>query len=298
MAEPIGGSPTGAKVTVRALLETSVTSLAAAGIAQPRVDAEWLLADTLGLRRLELFHVLDRRPSVADAARCAERIGRRARREPLQHILGWEEFRGRRFRVTPEVLIPRPETEILVEWALELLPPGDQTRRPVALDLGTGSGCIACALAAERADVAVVALEISPQAAAVAASNVHSLGLDGRVRVVVSDLFAALRPLTADLVVANPPYLPSALIPRLAPEVRDGDPWLALDGGPDGLRLIRRIVANAPRWLRPGGAIALETAGGEAAHAAAVLLHAEGFTDVRSRADLAGITRFVAGRMA
>ncbi|MGH7279676.1 MAG: peptide chain release factor N(5)-glutamine methyltransferase [Candidatus Rokuibacteriota bacterium] len=283
--------------TIRQLLETSVARLEAAGIDTPRVDAEWLLADALGVRRLALHGLLDRRLSAEAVRGCRDRVRRRAAREPLQHVLGWEDFRGIRLRVTRDVLVPRPETEMLVEWALELLPrPGPQRR--LAVDLGTGSGCIACALALERSDVDVVAVDVSSRAAAIAASNVEALGLRSRVRVVVSDLFAGLRARPADLVVANPPYLPSALVANLAPEVRDGDPRLALDGGPDGLALTRRIAAAARGWLRRGAVLVLETAGGPAADTAVGLLRAGGYVDVRSRADLAGVTRFVAGRMA
>lgn len=285
----------GAAATLRDELDAATSALEAAGVPEARVDAEWLLAGLLGLGRARLRLELGREVSAALARRFADAVSRRARREPLQRILGWEEFRGLRLRLTDAVLVPRPETEALVEWALELLPPpGD--RRLLAVDLGTGSGCIACALAAERADVEVLALDLCPAAAAVARENAQALGFKSRIRVVVTDLLHAVSDLGADLIVSNPPYLPTGLVPELLPEVRSHEPSLALDGGVDGLALIRRIAVQARRVLRPSGALVVETAGAVQATAAATLLRAEDFTRVEMRADLAGVTRFVAGR--
>jgi release factor glutamine methyltransferase len=286
------------RATVGRALEAAVARLAAAGVETPRIDAEWLLADTLGVRRLELHALLEQPLTAAESARFEAVIRRRAAREPLQHVLGWEGFRGLRLGVSPAALVPRPETEVLVEWALELLPAPAAGVRRLAVDLGTGSGCIACALAVERPDLDVIATDLSPEAARVAAANAAALGLARRVRVVVSDLFAALAPAGADLVVANPPYLPSALLSSLAPEVHAGDPRLALDGGPDGLAVTRRLVMQARHWLPAGAILVLETAGGDAARTIQDLLRGSGFADVRSRADLAGTARFVAGRKA
>jgi release factor glutamine methyltransferase len=285
----------GATATLRDELDAATSALEAAGVPEARVDAEWLLAGLMGLGRARLRMDLGREVSAALAQRFADAVRRRARREPLQRILGWEEFRGLRLRLTDAVLVPRPETEALVQWALELLPqPGD--RRLLAVDLGTGSGCIACALAAERADVDVLALDVCPAAAAVARENAQGLGLKSRVSVVVTDLLHGVGDLGADLIVSNPPYLPSGLVPELLPEVRSHEPSLALDGGVDGLALIRRIAVQARRVLRPSGALVVETAGDVQAAAAATLLRAEDFTRVETRADLAGVTRFVAGR--
>jgi release factor glutamine methyltransferase len=285
----------GAPATLRDELDAATSALEAAGVSEARVDAEWLLAGLMGLGRARLRMDLGREVSPALAKRFADAVTRRARREPLQRILGWEEFRGLRLRLTDAVLVPRPETEALVEWALELLPPlGD--RRLLAVDLGTGSGCIACALAAERADVDVLALDVSAAAAAVARQNAQALGLASRINVVVTDLLNGVGDLGADLIVSNPPYLPTALVPELLPEVRSHEPSLALDGGVDGLALIRRLAVQARRVLRPSGVLVLETAGDVQASAATTLLRAEDFSGVQARADLAGITRFVAGR--
>lgn len=284
-----------AATTLRDELDAATAALEAAGVAEARVDAEWLLAGLMGLGRARLRMDLTGAVSAALAERYADAVRRRAGREPLQRILGWEEFRGLRLQLTDAVLVPRPETEALVEWALELLPPpGD--RRLLAIDLGTGSGCIACALAAERADVDVLALDVCPAAAAVARENVRVLGLAARISVVVTDLLQGVRDLGADLIVSNPPYLPTDLVPELLPEVHRHEPSLALDGGVDGLALIRRIAVEARRVLRPSGVLVVETAGDVQATAAATLLRTEDFLQVEARPDLARVTRFVAGR--
>jgi release factor glutamine methyltransferase len=276
-------------------LAAATTALEAAGLPSARVDAEWLLAGLLGIGRVAVRLELGEAAPAPLAERYARAVSRRARREPLQRILGWEEFRGVRMRLTDSVLVPRPETETLVEWALALLPaPGP--RRLLAIDVGTGSGCIACALASERADLDVVAIDVSPAAAAVARENVRALDLAGRVTVVAADLFAGLRDIRADLIVSNPPYLPSALMPELPPEVRIHEPRLALDGGSDGLAVIRRIATAARPYLRPSGALVVETAGGDQTSAAATLLRAAGWDQVAVHGDLVGVERFVAGR--
>jgi len=285
----------GATATLRHELDAATAALQAAGVPEARVDAEWLLAGLLGLGRARLQMDLARAVSAAVAERYADAVRRRSRREPLQRILGWEEFRGLRLRLTDAVLVPRPETESLVEWAFELLPPPSD-RRLLAIDLGTGSGCIACALAAERSDLDVLALDVCPAAAAVARQNARALGLAARISVAVTDLLHGVGGLGADLIVSNPPYLPTGLVPELLPEVRSHEPSLALDGGVDGLALIRRMAVQARRVLRPSGVLVFETAGDVQASAAATLLRAEDFAEVQARADLAGVTRFIAGR--
>lgn len=282
--------------TFRDQLDAATSTLAAAGVESARVDAEWLLAGLLGVGRVEVRLGLARSVPAPLAERYADAVRRRARREPLQRILGWEEFRGLRVRLSDAVLVPRPETEALVECALALLPPPVDGRRLLAVDLGTGSGCIACALAAERPDLDVVAIDVAPAAAAVARANARALDLVPRVRVIAADLLDGVRDLGADLIVSNPPYLPTGLVPELPPEVRTHEPVGALDGGTDGLALIRRIAAGARRGLRPSGALVVETAGGDQAAAAAALLRAAGWVQVTVRADLAGVVRFVAGR--
>jgi release factor glutamine methyltransferase len=277
-------------VTVAEWLDSAAAELGAAGVETPRVDAEWLLAHCLAVERMTLRLAPARALADEAAARYAAAVARRARREPLQQIVGSQEFRSVRVRVTRAVLVPRPETEMLVEWALELLPAGDA----LVVDVGTGSGCIACAIAAERPAARVVAIERSPAAAAVARDNAAHLG--PRVRVLVGDLLAPLGDLRADLIVSNPPYLDAALMAALPPEVAEFEPRAAVDGGADGLDVIRPLVAGAHARLRPGGALVLETAGGEQARRVAALLRAAFFTQVSLRRDLAGVERFVAGR--
>jgi len=290
----MGAAVTSGAATFREQLDAATTTLEAAGVQTARVDAEWLLAGLLGIGRAGVRMELSRVLSAPLAERYADAVRRRARREPLQRILGWEDFLGLRIRLTEAVLVPRPETEALVEWALTLLPPPGP-RRLLALDLGTGSGCIACALAAGRSDLDVVALDVSLAAAAVARDNARALDLAPRVRVVVADLLEGVRDLSADLIVSNPPYLPTGLVAGLEPEVRSHEPRIALDGGADGLALIKRLAAVGRTCLRRAGVLVVETAGGAQAAAAASLLRGAGFQSVAVRADLAGVDRFVAG---
>ncbi len=259
--------------TVREALDLGAAALREAGIDDGQVDAEWLLAETLGTARGRLGLQARQALEPGDVARYVSALHRRI----------------------ADALVPRPETELLAGWALELLPGG--SRPPLAIDVGTGTGCIACALGVERPDLTVIALDASPAAVALARDNVAALGLAARVTVQVSDLFSAVTDAQADVIVSNPPYLRTALISTLAPEVSRHDPRLALDGGPDGLDVIRRLVDAAPRWLASAGWLVLETAGGGQVPAVVALMRACGFVSVQTRPDLAGIVRFVAGGM-
>ena len=284
--------------TPRGLLAEGARRLAEAGLPTARQDAEWLLASVLGVERLALYLEPEQSVVEAGSSRFRALLARRAGHEPLQHLLGYEDFRGLRLRVTPDVLIPRPETEGLVAWALELLaaPPAD---RPLLLaDIGAGSGAIACALATTCPDARVLATELSPAALAVAEANVRALGLAGRVRLLAGDL---LEPLVAergrlDMIVANAPYLPTGILASLPREVVAFEPRQALDGGPDGMDVIRRLLAAAPAALRPGGWLVLEI-GEEQADPLAALMVAGGFVEVASRKDLRGVARYLAGRL-
>jgi release factor glutamine methyltransferase len=275
-------------------LATLRRELAARGVSGAALEARCLVEAACGFDRANLV-AQGHGPLGEAAPRLAALTARRFAGEPLARILGAREFWGLAFQLSVATLVPRPETETLVEWALALLP-ARGPRRLLAIDVGTGSGCIACALASERADLDVVAIDVSPAAAAVARENVRALDLAGRVTVVAADLFAGLRDIRADLIVSNPPYLPSALMPELPPEVRIHEPRLALDGGSDGLAVIRRIATAARPYLRPSGALVVETAGGDQTSAAATLLRAAGWDQVAVRGDLVGIERFVAGR--
>ena len=198
-----------------------------------------------------------------------------------------------RLTVTPDVLIPRPETEGLVERALELLGGLDHA---VVADVGTGSGAIACALAAARPDLELLAVDQSLGALAVASDNVRTLGLASRVMLLAGDLFGPLASLrgSLDMVVANPPYLPAMTLASLPAEVVRFEPRLALDGGPDGMRVLRRLIAEAPAHLRPGRWLVMEI-GEEQAGALASLMAAQGFSAIGARRDLRGVERYIEG---
>ena len=282
--------------TVAELLAEGANRFSAVGLDCARQDALRLLATVLGGDGLSLC-LEPRRPLEAEAtARFRAWVDRRVSHEPLQHIVGFEEFRGLRIAVTPDVLIPRPETEGLVERALELL-----ADRPGALvaDIGTGSGAIACALAAARPDLEVLAVDQSLGALAVASDNVRGLGLSSRVRLLAGDLLDPLASLggSLDMIVANPPYIPSEVIPTLPVEVERFEPHLALDGGPDGMRVLRRIISQAGGFLRPGAWLVMEI-GEEQAGALASLMAAEGFSRIGARRDLRGVERYIEGRWA
>ncbi|HEY4106161.1 MAG TPA: peptide chain release factor N(5)-glutamine methyltransferase [Polyangiaceae bacterium] len=261
-----------------------------------RLDAELLLGEALGLDRIKLIIEAERPLSEAELGRYRELIKRRRSGEPIAYILGRREFFALPFHVDRRVLIPRPDTEVLVETALA----GTRERHLYGrmLDLCTGSGCVAVAFAKERPTWRITAIDLSADAAALARENVQRSGVAHHVAVLEGDLFA---PLSADehfeLVTANPPYIPSAEIATLDTDVRDFEPRLALDGGADGLDVIRRLLAEAPRYLVSGGLIALEVGFGQAP-AVADLFAAAGFVGVARAKDLAGIERVVCGRRA
>ncbi|MDX2168407.1 MAG: peptide chain release factor N(5)-glutamine methyltransferase [Deltaproteobacteria bacterium] len=266
-----------------ALLAAAAPRLAAAGIDSARLDAELLLADALGLDRSRLFARLrDAVPEPA-AQRFAALIERRRRREPLAYLTGGQEFWSLRFAVTPAVLIPRPETELLVELALALRP-----RPERILDVGTGSGCIAVALARELPAAQLTAVDLSPDALAVARQNAAAHGVIARIGFVHGDVYAAL-PADADfdLIVSNPPYLAPA--DAASPETAC-EPRAALFAGADGLDVVRRLLAGAVARLRPGGHIMIEIGQGQA-DAVLALASAAGLRDARVVPDLAGIPR-------
>ena len=259
-----------------------------------RLDAELLLGEALGFDRIQLIIQSERPLTESELRRYRELHKRRRVGEPIAYILGRREFFGLPLVVDPRVLIPRPDSEILVETALN----GTRDRHLYGrmLDLCTGSGCVAIAFAKERPTWRVSAVDLSPDAARVARENVRRSGVVHNLAVLEGDLFA---PLPADaafeLITGNPPYIPSADIAGLDADVRDFEPRLALDGGTDGLVITRRVVAEAGRYLTPGGLLALE-GGFDQAPAVAELLAAHGFTDIRRSKDLAGIERVVSGR--
>ena len=248
-------------MTVIEAIQLGSSRLENVGVESPRLNAEMLVADALDVRRLSLFLDSRRRLSAEQAAAFEAALRRREAREPIQHILGTAEFFGRVFRVNRHVLVPRPETELLAEWALQTLDESSRTE-PAVLDFGTGSGCLAITLALERKSAVVHAVDVSPEALAVAKANAASLGAG--VAFHLGDGFTALPSgLLLDGIVSNPPYIPSAEIAGLDPEVRDHDPLLALDGGADGLGFYRRLAVEAPGRLKDGGWLAVEFGDGQ-----------------------------------
>jgi release factor glutamine methyltransferase len=271
----------------REALDVAAGELAEAGCPSPRVDAEWLLAEALSVSRSELHADGTRELSPEVVERFRRAIARRAAREPLAYILGEWGFRGLELRVDSRVLIPRPETEVLVERSLALLAGID---RPRVLDIGVGSGAVALAIADEHTGAQVVATDRSADALAVAEENRARAGLDGRVELVEGELFAGVAG-PFDLVVSNPPYVDSEDLRTLDPEVRDYEPREALVA----TGVTEAIAAGAPEVLVAGGALALEVADGKAAELAA-LLENGGYEEVTVTRDLAGRERIVDGR--
>ena len=272
--------------TVAQVLRLSTEHLAARGSETPRLDAELLLAKATGLERIELYMAFDRPLNAAELAVARELVGRRARREPLQYVLGEWGFRRLTLTVDPRALIPRPETEILVERALALL---EGLEAPRVLDVGTGSGAIALAIADERPGAFVTGIDSSPDALALASENASRTSLS--VRLDAHDLFDGLPAGPWDLVVSNPPYVDAADLATLQPEVRDWEPHAALSAG----GAIEAVVHGSAGVLAPAGALALEVGEGQAARTADLLVEL-GFGAVRITPDLAGIDRVVEGR--
>ncbi|MFE4470411.1 peptide chain release factor N(5)-glutamine methyltransferase [Leifsonia sp. NPDC056824] len=245
--------------TVRSLRDETVAALAQAGVPDPEVDADLLVAFVLGVGRgrVQALVVMDATIDPADALRVRELTARRATREPLQHITGTAPFRSLELAVGPGVFVPRPETEQVVQFAIDALR-AVPSAEPVGVDLGTGSGAIALAMATEVPHARVYAVEKSPEAFAWTRRNVESVGATN-LQAVLGDLADALPELdgTVDVVISNPPYVPDDAIPR-DPEVRLFDPAAALYGGADGLDVVRVISGVARRLLRPGGTLVLE----------------------------------------
>ncbi|MBM3494024.1 MAG: peptide chain release factor N(5)-glutamine methyltransferase [Armatimonadetes bacterium] len=262
-----------------------------AGVERPRFEAQILLAHVLGIGRGEL---LARRAAVSPAAQGAwmRLIRARCRRVPMAYLLGYREFYGLRIAVGASVLVPRPETELLVERAIMAL----QGRKgAVVLDVCTGSGCVAAAVAHRLPGVTVVASDISSYATAYAKHNLASVAGDGRDRAICADLLSAFGSDRADVITANPPYVATPDIEALQHEIRDFEPRVALDGGPDGLRIGRLVIAAAMRVLRPGGTLLVEIGAGQS-RAVETLATQHGYVSVAVHPDLARIPRVLEAR--
>ncbi len=277
--------------TVKRMVAWMQADFARRGIESARLDADLLIARALGVERIALYLDPERPLSQGELGSIRALVERRRAREPMAYILGQREFYGRAFGVSRDVLIPRPDTETLVEAALAFLRAG-APEGPL-LDLCTGSGAVAVTLAAECPGRDVIATDVSASALACARANALRHGVEGRVAWHHGDLFAALTPEARfACVTANPPYIASAEIETLAPEVSRFEPRLALDAGADALSFYRRIAREVRGHVVPGGAVFVEVGIGQAP-AVRALFEAHGFVDLRSVRDLAGIERVV-----
>jgi release factor glutamine methyltransferase len=281
--------------TILEVLRWTIGRFERHGVESARLDAELLAAHAFGRTRVELYTHFDQPLGEPELAAYRTLVQRRLDGEPVAYILGRKEFWSLDLKVDARVLVPRPDTETLVEQALELLqdmPAGGRALR--VADIGTGSGALALALKKERPNDEVFAVDVSPEALAVAGANGIRLGLD--VAFLQGDLVEPLARLAPfDLIVSNPPYIPSRDINGLSPEVRR-EPRLALDGGEDGLALVRRLAKDAPKVLAPSGALVMEIGAGQAA-LVRENLRSTGYAKIGTRRDLAGIERVVFGQL-
>jgi release factor glutamine methyltransferase len=277
-------------MTVHTALLQGVSLLEDAGIAVARLTAEVLLSHALGQARVYLYAHPEQELREVEWIHYGRYLHERLQGKPTQYITRKQEFYGRDFRVTSDVLIPRPETEHVVQVGQDVILRAIVNRPLRILDVGTGSGALAVTLQLETG-AETWATDISPAAAAVAAANARRLS--ARVNVLACDLMAAIAPASMDLIVSNPPYVPLAQREGLQREVRDWEPHVALFAGETGFELYRRIVADAPRVLRPGGWLVMELGFGACDTVTEML---RGWQDLRIEPDLAGIPRVIAAR--
>ena len=278
--------------SIKEALDWTRDYLASRGDEHPRRSAEWLLSHATGLSRVELYAYFDRPLSPQERAVLRELVARRGTGEPLQYVCGEVAFRHLILKVSAGVLIPRPETEVLVGLVLDRIADTDS---PLVIDACTGSGCIGLSIVHEHPTARVIATEVSPAAATVATANAERLGYADRFEVRTGNLLDPVTPADgrAAVVVSNPPYVPSAEIPTLSAEVAGFEPHLALDGGADGLDLYRDLVTDAPRLLSAGGWLAVELHETNSTQAARIAVELEPYGEVSVERDLAGRERFV-----
>jgi release factor glutamine methyltransferase len=286
-------------LTIADALREAATALRASGVSESRREAGSLLSHAVSRDRTFLITHADELLTAEQLRSYLSSVARRAAGEPLQYITGAQEFYGLDFEVNPDVLIPRPETELLVETALELL---KDARSPLLCDVGTGSGCIAVALVHARRDARAFALDVSAAALEVAARNAARWRVADRIDFLVSDCFGALASdghgaARFDLIASNPPYVAEDDLEGLQREVRDHEPRVALTPGGDGLSVIRRLVSEAPRYLKPGGHLLLEI-GFNQHERVASLVDPRVWKLLGIHLDLQGIPRTVALRLA
>ena len=280
--------------TLGEVLLLSTRFLGDQGIPSPRLDAEVLVGHALGLPRLQVYLQHDRPLVEEELAAVRTLRQRRQAREPVAHIVGSREFYGRSFEVRPGLLVPRPDTETLVDVVLSLIP-DDRTEPLYVADVGCGTGCVGLTLAAERACVRVYAVDVVPEALSCTGANARRLGVKDRVALLRGDCLAPVPPeRPVDLVASNPPYVPTGEIPGLAPEVSRWEDRLALDGGPEGLDVVRRLLAQASARVRLAAILEI---GHDQGPAALALARGSGFAAASLHPDLAGKDRVLEARV-
>ncbi len=281
--------------TIDEILRWTAQYFAQKGITTPRLDAEILLAHALSEERLYLYLNMDRPLSPTERSKYRGLIRRRAAREPVALITGKKEFWSTTFRIVPGVLVPRPETEILVEAVVQEI---KEVSLPQVLEIGTGSGAVSVSVARENPECRIVATDVDSTAAALACSNAKDVGVTARIDFVVMNLLDAVRPgQRFDVICSNPPYIPTETLSGLAPEIRFFEPLRALDGGADGLETIRKLVADAPRFLKSAGSLILEIGDGQEGAVMELFTAVGGLRQVRTYRDLAGKPRVVKGQI-
>jgi release factor glutamine methyltransferase len=277
-------------VTVLEVLQSTATYFAKKKVESPRLNIEHLLADVLGKKRIDLYLEFDRVLTEKELDLLREKVRRRAEGEPLQHILGRWDFFGRTFKTDARALVPRPETELLVE---SVLAETGSTQEGRLIDVGTGTGILAITFALEKPGLTIYATDISESALSLARENAERLGVLNRIQFIQSELVDAV-PGPIDLIVANLPYIPTAQLPDLASEVRF-DPVLGLDGGPDGLTPIRKLIESTRGKLSSNSLIALEVGYGQAGAVRDILAHSN-YRDISLKKDYLGIERILIAR--
>jgi len=283
------------EITVRAAIKLAERELTEAGTGEAGVEAEWIVAGALGMKRFELFLNPLQRLDKKERKRLGEILKRRKKREPLAYITGFTDFRGFIIKVSKAVLIPRPETEILVDEALSILNKGEGTKK--VLEPCTGSGCVSVAIAGEDRAVNITATDISGDAIKMALENAALNNVADKINFLQGDLLRPFKGLAVfDLIVSNPPYIKTLDMEGLAPEIRLYEPDLALCGGPDGLDYITSLIRGSAALLKPGGSLLLELGIGEAEKANELACSTGLYENICIKKDLSNIERVFAAK--